>query len=76
MLIGFKGDLHGRVLHALALVATWQKRNNRSFDLLTQVGDMAAFPDMARLVRSRGDSRRLSGCQTTSHPGLASYIGT
>ena len=52
MLIGFVGDLHGRALHALALIVTWQKRNERRFDLLIQVGDMAAFPDMARLERT------------------------
>lgn len=52
VLIGFVGDLHGRVLHALALIVTWQKRNERRFDLLIQVGDMAAFPDMVRLERT------------------------
>ena len=52
MLIGFVGDLHGRVLHALALIVTWQKRNGRRFDLLVQVGDMGAFPDMSSLERT------------------------
>ena len=52
MLIGFIGDLHGRVLHAIALIATWQQRYDRRFDLLIQVGDLGAFPDMARLERS------------------------
>ena len=51
MLIGFVGDLHGRVLHAFALIVTWQKRNGRRFDLLVQVGDMGAFPDMSSLER-------------------------
>ncbi|MDE2888259.1 MAG: metallophosphoesterase [Gemmatimonadota bacterium] len=52
MIVGFVGDLHGRVLHALALIATWQKQNRRRFDLLVQVGDMGAFPDMAILERT------------------------
>ena len=52
MLIGFVGDLHGRVLHALALIVTWQKRNGRHFDLLVQVGDMGAFPGMSSLERT------------------------
>ncbi len=50
--MGFVGDLHGRVLHALALIVTWQKRNGRRFDLLIQVGDMGAFPDMSNLERT------------------------
>lgn len=52
MFIGFVGDLHGRVLHALALIVTWQKRNGRRFHLLVQVGDMGAFPDTSRLERT------------------------
>lgn len=52
MLIGFVGDLQGRVLHALALIVTWQQRNGRRFDLMVQVGDMGAFPDMPSLERT------------------------
>ena len=52
MLIGFVGDLHGRVLHALALIVTWQKRYGRRFDLVVRVGDMGAFPDMSSLERT------------------------
>lgn len=49
MLIGFIGDLHGRVFHALALVATWQKRAGRRLDLVIQVGDLGAFPNPEEL---------------------------
>lgn len=49
MLIGLIGDIHGRVLHMLAAVATWQKKISRPFDLLIQVGDLGAFPDIAKL---------------------------
>ena len=52
MLIGFVGDLHGRVLHALALIVTWQKQNGRRFDMLIQVGDMGAFRDMSSLEQT------------------------
>jgi hypothetical protein len=44
MLIGFLGDLHGRVFLALAVLATWQRRAGRRFDLIVQVGDLGAFP--------------------------------
>src|SRR5581483_5896407 len=49
MLIGFIGDVHGQVFHALAAVATWQIENGRRFDLLIQVGDVGAYPDPARM---------------------------
>ncbi len=52
MLIGFLGDLHGRVLHALALIVTWQKQSGRRFDMLIQVGDMGAFRDMSSLEQT------------------------
>ena len=48
MLIGFVGDVHGRVLTAMAAVATWQRRTGRPFDALIQVGDMGAYPDPQR----------------------------
>lgn len=49
MIIGFLGDVHGRVFHALAAVATWQVVTGRRFDLLIQVGDMGAFPQQDRM---------------------------
>lgn len=49
MLIGFVGDVHGRVFQALALLATWQVAANRQFDFIIQVGDMGAFPDASRM---------------------------
>lgn len=49
MIIGFIGDLHGRVFHALAIAATWPRRSGRTFDALIQVGDLGAFPDPDRL---------------------------
>jgi len=49
MMVGFIGDIHGRVLHTIAAVVTWQKKMGRQFDLLIQVGDLGAFPDIGRL---------------------------
>lgn len=49
MLVGFVGDAHGRVLHAIAAVATWQARAGRRFDLVIQVGDLGAYPDLATM---------------------------
>jgi Calcineurin-like phosphoesterase len=49
MLIGFLGDVHGQVFHALAVVATWQAELGRRFDLVVQVGDLGAYPDPARM---------------------------
>ncbi len=52
MLIGFVGDVHGRVFHALAALAICQAGLGRSFDLLIQVGDMGAYPDPTRTDES------------------------
>jgi len=49
VLIGFIGDVHGQVFHAIAAVATWQARTGQRFDLLIQVGDLGAYPDPARM---------------------------
>ena len=49
MKIGVVGDVHGRVFHAIAAVASWQEILGERFDLLLQVGDMGAYPDPARL---------------------------
>jgi hypothetical protein len=43
VLIGFVGDVHGRVFHALAALATWRAETGRRFDLVIQVGDLGAF---------------------------------
>lgn len=48
MLIAFVGDVHGRVFHALAALATLQQQLVRKLDFIVQVGDMGAFPDPAR----------------------------
>lgn len=49
VLIGFVGDVHGRVFHMLAALATWQRRSGRKLDLIAQVGDMGAYPDSERM---------------------------
>jgi hypothetical protein len=49
VLIGFLGDVHGQVFHALAAVATCQVELGQRFDLVVQVGDLGAYPDPARL---------------------------
>ena len=49
MIIGFIGDVHGQVFHALAVAATWQAINRKRFDLLIQLGDLGAFPSEDRM---------------------------
>ena len=49
MLIGFIGDIHGRVYHTIGAIATWQAKTGKRFDLLIQVGDLGAFPDLTKL---------------------------
>ncbi|MBI2856506.1 MAG: metallophosphoesterase [Chloroflexi bacterium] len=49
MLIGFIGDVHGQVFHAIALAVSWQVVTGKQLDLLIQVGDMGAFPDISRV---------------------------
>lgn len=44
MKIAFIGDIHGRVFHALAALAKWQKSNGKKFDLIIQAGDLGAYP--------------------------------
>ena len=45
MKIAFLGDLHGRVFHAMAALAKWQRNNNQKLDLIIQAGDFGAYPN-------------------------------
>ena len=54
MLIGFIGDVHGRVFNAIALAAMYQTVTGTRFDLLIQLGDMGAFPNENRMDKSAG----------------------
>ena len=49
MLIGFAGDVHGLVYHAIALVTTWQRKTGKKLDLVVQVGDMGAYHALDRV---------------------------
>ena len=49
MLMGFIGDVHGRVFHALAALLLWQAEHGRRLDLVIQVGDLGAYPDPSRM---------------------------
>ena len=49
MLMAFVGDVHGRVLHAIAALAGRQKATRRPFDLIVQVGDLGAYPEVTRM---------------------------
>jgi Icc-related predicted phosphoesterase len=49
MIIGFIGDVHGKVFNAIAVAAMWQAVTGKRFDLLIQLGDLGAFPDTDRL---------------------------
>lgn len=53
LVIAFVGDLHGRVFHAIAGLATWQWRLDRRFDLIVQVGDLG-HPEVARVAAAEG----------------------
>lgn len=46
MRVGLVGDVHGRVRLVLVALATWQRSVGYRFDLIIQVGDMGAFPDL------------------------------
>lgn len=52
MLIGFVGDIHGRVMHAIAVLSEWQLRSRRKLDLIIQVGDLGAYPEPSEEVRN------------------------
>lgn len=52
MLIGFIGDIHGRVFHALALLTAWQQRSGRKLDRIIQVGDLGAYPEPSEALRN------------------------
>lgn len=52
MLIGFVGDIHGRVLHTLAVLTEWQLRSGHRLDLIVQVGDLGAYPKPSEEVRN------------------------
>ena len=41
--------MHGRVFHALAVMARWQLETGARFDCIIEVGDLGAFPDTSRL---------------------------
>ncbi len=49
MLIGFVGDVHGRVFHMIVAVAMWQRMAETQLDLIIQVGDLGAYPDVSRM---------------------------
>ena len=49
MKLAFVGDVHGRVLHALAAVRQAQRDYGSAFDAVFQVGDFGAFPTAAEL---------------------------
>ena len=44
MLIGFLGDTHGCIRHALAVVFGWQRRSGRTLDVIFQLGDLGTLP--------------------------------
>jgi Icc-related predicted phosphoesterase len=48
MLIGFIGDVPGKVFNAIAVAAMWQAIKGERFDLLIQLGDLGAYPDPDR----------------------------
>ncbi|MCI0776981.1 MAG: metallophosphoesterase [Chloroflexi bacterium] len=52
MKICLVGDVHGRVYHMLAAVLELQERLGDPLDLVIQVGDLGAFPDLELLDES------------------------
>ncbi|HEY3870644.1 MAG TPA: metallophosphoesterase [Actinocrinis sp.] len=57
MKIAFIGDVHGRVLHALAAAAALQHHRGIRLDAVVQVGDLGAYPTPDRMD---GPSRRFA----------------
>jgi len=49
MIIGFIGDVLGKVFNAIAVPAMWQAVTGKRFDLLIQLGDLGAYTDPDRL---------------------------
>lgn len=52
MKIGFVGDIHGRVLHTLAVLTRWQLHAQQKLDLIIQVGDLGAYPSPSEQLRN------------------------
>lgn len=52
MKICLVGDVHGRVYHMIAAVLELQERLGTPLDLVIQVGDLGAFPDLELLDES------------------------
>ena len=44
MLIGFLGDTHGCIRHALAVVLGWQRRSGKTLEAIFQLGDLGTLP--------------------------------
>lgn len=44
MVIGFIGDMYGRIFHAVTAIIMWQIKNNQKLDMIVQVGDFGAYP--------------------------------
>lgn len=52
MKIGLIGDIHGRVLHTLAVITTWQMHHQETLDMIIQVGDFGAYPEPDESLRN------------------------
>lgn len=81
MIIGFVGDIHGRVLHTLVLLATWQRKTRRKLDYIIQVGDLGAYPEPdEKLMREKyiqQDASQLDFSRMLSADGeLADWLGS
>ena len=82
-MIGFAGDVHGLVYHAIALVTTWQRKTGKKLDLVVQVGDMGAYHALDRvdeagrrhiaLDPAQADFSRLRENPVESHPSTGDH---
>lgn len=52
MKIAFVGDIHGRVFHTLAVLATLQQKTDHQLDMIIQVGDLGAYPFPTQEMRN------------------------
>lgn len=51
MKLAFVGDIHGRVLHTMAILCAWQMKHRVKLDGIVQVGDLGAYPEPSEEVR-------------------------
>ena len=81
MKIAFLGDIHGRIFHTLAVIATWEQQAKMRLDCVIQVGDFGAYPNPDENLRNdrfiKQDPTQLDfACLFTATDGVANRLTT